>query len=403
MTLQAKRAKRTESRLRIGFVGPSGSGKTYTALRIARALVGPDGKILVIDTERGSASLYADMPECAGEFDVIELDTFAPATFIEAIEYADAQGYQVIIIDSLSHAWMGKDGALEMVDAAAAKSRSGNNFAAWREVTPEHNKMIDSILRARCHVFVTMRAKTEWVIEKDEKGKSVPRKVGMQPVQRDGMEYEFTIVGDMDDANTWSITKDRTSRLAGHVWRKPGADVAKVLNEWLAGAQAPDAAAASPSTPPTNGNGAHGQGELPTEASTQPSNAEREAAKAVGLELQRLAESMGYSASDMGDVVKHVYNARNITLVPHAQIAEMKKDLVLKAALFPQVRDAVFRIHFDREGFEPDKDMAKLIDKTHEVLADKASLDHDSKPLRAPASAWQAWLAELQQKVEAAA
>lgn len=133
--------------------------------------------------------------------------------------------------------------------------------------------------------------------------------------------------------------------------------------------------------------------------------AEQEAAKAVAVELQRLVQSMAFTNTDMGDVIKSVYNAKNIAHVPHAQIAEIKKDLAMKAALFPQIRDAVRSLHFDREGFDPysQKDQVALIDKTHEVLRNKASLDYADKPLRAKASVWQEWLNELRKHEPAAA
>jgi len=155
--------------------------------------------------------------------------------------------------------------------------------------------------------------------------------------------------------------------------------------------------------PEYHGNGA--QADFNEPAPPQPSNAEREAAKAVAVDLQRLVESMAFTCADMNDVIKTVYNANKIVYVPHAQIAEIKKDLTIKAALFPQIRDAVRNQHFDREGFDADnqRDQAALIDKTHEVLANKAALDFASKPLRAPAKAWQEWLAELQKHQAAAA
>lgn len=234
--LSIKRAARHEQHLRIGIVGPSGSGKTYTALRLARGLVGAEGRILVIDTERGSASLYAGEPECAGEFDVIELDSFAPETLVQAINLGEQEGYGAIIVDSLSHFWQGKDGALEQVEKAAKRSGGGNQFAGWRDVTPRHNSMIDAILAAKAHMLVTMRSKTEWVLEQDNRGKQVPRKVGLQPVQRPGMEYEFTIVGEISQDHDLVISKSRISAIADAVINKPGAETAQTLRDWLSGA-----------------------------------------------------------------------------------------------------------------------------------------------------------------------
>lgn len=222
-----KPATKKEARLRMAFVGPAGSGKTYSSLAIAKEL---GDKIAVIDTERGSASKYADH----FGFDVLELQTFSPAQYVEAIKAASDAGYDVLVIDSLSHAWMGKDGALEQVDAASARSRSANTYFAWREVTPEHNRMVDAILGSSCHVIVTMRAKTEYVIE-EVKGKQVPRKIGMAPIQRDGLEYEFDVVGDLDHNNLYVISKTRCSDLQGKTFHRPGPELAGLLKEWLTG------------------------------------------------------------------------------------------------------------------------------------------------------------------------
>lgn len=232
MALQIKKATKTQARLRMALIGPSGSGKTYSALRIATEY---GGKILLVDTERGSASKYAGV----FDFDVIEMDTFHPQQYIEAIKMA--QGYDWLIIDSLSHAWMGKDGALELVDKAAKRTQSGNSFGAWREVTPLHNALVDAILQCSCHLIATMRAKTEYSMEKDEKtGRTAVRKVGLAPVQRDGLEYEFDVVADMSIENDLMVTKSRCPELHGAVINKPGKDVADRLKIWLTdGAPAP--------------------------------------------------------------------------------------------------------------------------------------------------------------------
>lgn len=221
-----KKATKTQAKLRLALMGVAGSGKTYTALKIAAEL---GGRIAVLDTEHGSASKYADI----FDFDVSELESFAPMRYVEAIHAAEDAGYDVLIIDSLSHAWMGKDGALEMVDRAARRFQ-GNKYAGWGEVTPEQNKMIDAMAASRLHLIVTMRSKMEHVQEKDEKtGKTVIRKVGMQPVQRDGLEYEFDVVGDLDQSNYLTITKTRCSALSEMVYHKAGKEVADILKAWL--------------------------------------------------------------------------------------------------------------------------------------------------------------------------
>lgn len=227
-----KKATKHAARLRLALVGPAGSGKTFSALSIAKHL---GQKVAVIDTERGSASKYADV----FEFDVLEPTSFAPEVYCAAIREAEAQGYDVIVIDSLSHAWMGKDGALEQVDNHARKSGGGNSFAAWRFVTPQHNEMVDSIIGCKAHVLVTMRAKTEWVLETNKNGKQVPRKVGMAPVQRDGLEYEFDVVGDLDQEHALTVTKTRCPALSGKLIDRPGQQLAETLKEWLDGAPPP--------------------------------------------------------------------------------------------------------------------------------------------------------------------
>jgi hypothetical protein len=246
MALQIKKATKRESKARLALCGPSGSGKTWTGLLIATGLAGDGGKIVVIDTERGSASKYSD----TFQFDVIELDEFSPQTYIEAIRLAEAQGYDVVVIDSLSHAWAGKGGALEMVDEASRRSRSGNSFTVWRDVTPWHNKLIDAMIGARLHVIATMRTKTEWVLQEDERGKKTPKKIGMAAIQRDGMEYEFDVVGDLDLDHTLVISKSRCPALDEKVIKKPNGEVTNALREWLAGEAVTEEPAKPAAAPP---------------------------------------------------------------------------------------------------------------------------------------------------------
>ena len=228
-----EKATRKQGRLRLALVGPSGSGKTYSALAIATGL---GKRIAVIDTERGSASKYAGL----FDFDQMQLETFHPQRYVDAIAEAGKAGYDVLIIDSLSHAWIGKEGALDLVDSAAKRSKTGSSFNAWRDVTPLHNAMIDSILGSPLHVIVTLRSKVEYVVEKDERtGKSVPRKVGVAPVQREGTEYEFDVVGELDLQNSLTIGKSRCPGLTGTVVNHPGAEFGRVLQDWLSDGASP--------------------------------------------------------------------------------------------------------------------------------------------------------------------
>lgn len=220
------RATKSQARLRLGIIGPSGSGKTFSALAIARAL---SERIAVIDTEHGSASKYADI----FEFDVLCLDYFDPRDYIRAIQAAQEERYGVVIIDSLSHAWIGQGGELEMVDRAAKRSKSNNSYTAWRDVTPIHNQLIDAIIRSDCHVIATMRSKVDYVLQPDVNGKLVPRKVGMAPIQREGMDYEFDVVGDLDLEHNLVIGKTRCREIDGQVITKPGEAFGRTLARWL--------------------------------------------------------------------------------------------------------------------------------------------------------------------------
>ena len=225
MAIQFKRAVKSQAKARIGLIGPSGSGKTYTALLLAQTM---GQRIAVIDTEHGSASKYAD----EFTFDTLELTDFHPQNYIDGIKAAGQAGYDVIIIDSLSHAWAGSGGALELADKGALKY-SGNRFAAWRDVTPLHNQLIEAMLSSPAHVIATMRSKMEYIQTQDSKGKTIIRKVGMAPIQRDGMEYEFDIVGDLDIDHNLIISKTRCRALDGVVINKPGKELAETVKAWL--------------------------------------------------------------------------------------------------------------------------------------------------------------------------
>jgi hypothetical protein len=211
-----------------------------TALRIAHGL---GGRIAVIDTERGSASLYSG--ERGMDFDVLELESYEAEKFIQAIGQAEAEGYDVLIIDSLSHAWAGKGGILEFVDQAAKRS-GGGSFSGWRDATPLHNQLVDAILGAKLHIICTLRSKVEHVIEQVN-GRTQVRKVGLQPVQRDGLEYEFTVVGDVTQDHELIITKTRAAWLKDQIIREAGEDLGRQLAAWLSdGLPSPVAPAPEP-------------------------------------------------------------------------------------------------------------------------------------------------------------
>lgn len=236
------KAKKSQAWLRLAKVGPSGSGKTMTALRVAHGLA-DGGKIAVIDTEHGSASLYAD---CGIEYDVCNLERFDVDSYISAIRDAEQAGYVVCVIDSLSHAWAGKGGILEFVDQQGKRS-GGGNFSAWRDATPRHNDLVECILSAKMHIIATMRSKVQHVIE-TVNGRTVVRKVGLQPVQREGLEYEFTICGDITAEHEFVVTKTRARFLKDAVIREAGEELGRQLLDWLNDGE-PQPAAPSPFKP----------------------------------------------------------------------------------------------------------------------------------------------------------
>lgn len=227
-------ATRENALLRMAITGVTGGGKTYTAIGLATYLIGgterdPSMKkhIAVIDSERGSAALYAKGRPW--HFSHLRLERFEPETYVKAIKAAEEQGFEVIVIDSLSHEWAGTGGALEQVDKSA---KGGNTFVAWGGVTKRHNAVIDAIMGSSVHVIATMRSKMAY--EQSEKnGKKTVEKLGLAVVQRDGIEYEFSIVGDMDLNNTMTINKTRASVLQGRTYMQPGRELAGEIRAWL--------------------------------------------------------------------------------------------------------------------------------------------------------------------------
>ena len=237
MTIQFKKAVRHQSKLRLAITGPSGSGKTYGALQIAMGL---GGKIAVIDTEKGSASLYSHM--C--DFDVLELKPpYSPERFIEAIQAAEQAGYNNLIMDSITHEWSGVGGCLELVDGIAKAKYKGNSWSAWNEVTPRHRSFIDTLLRSDMHIIATMRSKTE-TVQAEENGRKKVVKLGMKAEQRDGTDFEFTTVLDLvHDGHYANASKDRTGLFTGKDPVRLSPDTGKMLLAWLSSAEAEKAQA----------------------------------------------------------------------------------------------------------------------------------------------------------------
>lgn len=225
-----RKAQRKQAKLKIGISAPSGAGKTYSALLTAYGICCDWEKIAVIDTENGSAELYSHL----GEYSVCPIaPPFTPKKYIEAIHEAVNAGFEVLIIDSLSHAWNGEGGLLDMQDKAAKASKSGNSFTSWREITPEHNRLVDAILQSDIDIIVTTRAKSEYVMT-DDNGRKGVKKVGLAPVFRDGLEYELTVFFDLSQEHIATASKDRTGIFDGQNF-KPSAETGKALAKWRDG------------------------------------------------------------------------------------------------------------------------------------------------------------------------
>ena len=200
--MQLQQASRKKAKIKMALQGPSGSGKTYSALLLAYGLCENWNKIAIIDTENQSANLYAHL----GDYNVLSLEApFSPEKYIEAIQYCVKEGIQVVIIDSISHEWEGAGGILSI-----HSGMSGNSFTNWAKVTPRHNSFVQEILQSPLHVVATIRTKQDYVLN-EKNGKIVPEKVGLKGISREGTDYEYTLVLNLDIKHNATASKDRTS------------------------------------------------------------------------------------------------------------------------------------------------------------------------------------------------
>jgi hypothetical protein len=235
MTFQIRQAERRKARLRLALIGPSGSGKTLSALLVAYGVVGAWESVALIDTEQGSGELYEGETIAGttiGRYRYGRITApFTVEKYLDAIHACEAAvGLEgVVIIDSLSHAWAAEGGLLDTVDRLTER---GNKWAAWRHVTPQHNALVEAMLQSPSHIVACVRAKQDYVQEKDEHGKTVVRKVGLAPVQRDGLEFEFTTVLDLDMGHQAGASKDRTRVMDGRLV-KPSVALGREFKTWL--------------------------------------------------------------------------------------------------------------------------------------------------------------------------
>lgn len=228
------KATRKKAKLKLGITGPSGSGKTFGALRLAHGLA---TKVAFIDTENGSASLYSDR----FAFDVLDIaPPFTHDKFIQAIHDAVSAGYEAVVIDSASHFW---EGILEFKNKLDA--RGGNSYTNWNEAGAKFKTILDAVLQSPIHVICCLRSKMDYVLETNDRGKQQPKKVGLAPIMRDGIEYEFTTVFDVDMGHQAKTSKDRTGLFLDTIFQITE-DTGKRLLDWMESGAAPAVA-----VPPT--------------------------------------------------------------------------------------------------------------------------------------------------------
>lgn len=221
--MQLRKATRRKAKIRLGLSAISGGGKTYSAILIAKGLCGDLSKVAIVDTENGSADLYAHL----GDFNVLPLTApFTPERYIEAIRSCEKAGMEVIIVDSISHEWDGKGGCLEIVE------QLGGKYQDWAKVTPRHQAFLDAILHSPCHMITTVRRKQDYEMTKDSNGKVKVEKSGLREITREGYEYELTVNLEMDTAHNATASKDRTGLFMGKPSFIPSEKTGETIATW---------------------------------------------------------------------------------------------------------------------------------------------------------------------------
>lgn len=230
--MQLQQASRKRARIKMAIQGPSGSGKTMGALIVAFGLCNDWSKIAVIDTENHSAELYSHL----GRYNVVNIGSpYNPEKYIAAINLCEQSGMEVIIIDSISHEWEGGGGILDI-----HSNMAGNSFTNWGKLTPRHNDFIQAILQSPCHIIGTIRSKQDYVLN-EKNGKMIPEKVGLKGVTRENMDYEFTLVFEVDIKHNVSSSKDRTGLFGGKPEFRITSETGKIIADWCnSGQQVPN-------------------------------------------------------------------------------------------------------------------------------------------------------------------
>lgn len=329
-----RKAQRRKAKLRLGLSGPAGSGKTMGALLQAYGITGNWEDICLIDSENFSGDLYANYSKNGieiGEYNVISLTApYTPKKYIAAIKECESTDIKCIIIDSLTHAWAGVGGLLDKKGQIEKSNKPGvNSWTAWRDITPMHNNLVDAILSSKCHIIATLRAKMEHVQEKDPvTGRAVVRKIGMNPIQRDGMEYEFTTFIDIDQDHQCTSSKDRTSIVDGRVFQLT-IDLGRQFLQWLeSGVDAPPPAPPQTAPPPQTQPPASRQPANGGTGSQQAGNNTGNSGNGTSLNwggFWKSAGGLGYDDHMVKDVARTLFNKPD--LVSLTEVITTQKQL----------------------------------------------------------------------------
>lgn len=288
-----QKAKKSAAKLRLGIMGVSGGGKTYTALQIAKGI---GGKVAVIDTENASASKYAD----EFDFDTLILTNHHPEKYAQAIQAAEAEGYSVIIVDSMSQAW---EETKKIAEKFGKEKRNGNTWAGWAEADPQYKKLVNAIIHSKAHVIGTMRAKTE-TAQEEVNGRKQVVKLGLGAEAGRGIEYEFDIMLEMDLGGEAKVGKSRYNKWTGKTFHKPGPELGAELAKWLS-----DAPAEAPAPAPIEKALSPGQPEI-----------------TYGEVFQRLSSALDNSTNGSLDVVAmEIQDAKKKNLITDHELDALRK------------------------------------------------------------------------------
>jgi hypothetical protein len=225
-----KLASKKDIKIKAAISSLAGAGKTFGALSVAKGMMNGDiSKVALIQTETGRAQLYTSR---LGAFNVLDIHPpFTPQKFISAIEEAEKMKFRLVIIDSLSDAWGGLGGCLDMHQEASDQLK--NSFSAWKRITPQWEALLNKILSSELHIFCTIKKKADYVIEADEKGRQVPKKVGLADVIREGTDYRFMIQFEIDrDSHLSRVSKDNTGLFEGREPFLLTEAIGKEIRDW---------------------------------------------------------------------------------------------------------------------------------------------------------------------------